>query len=115
MPEEKVVWVYWNEHYGVHLCEHYMDSNGNDIILIDREESCTFDELMASVKRCGGRISTCTDCFKNIEIEQWAVIVRDTGEVMTSGSQTIDPDRVRFLVLAEHAEREKDLRGKPNG
>jgi hypothetical protein len=44
---------------------------------------------------------------------RYAVIVRDTGEVLYEGDQSIDPERVRFMILAELAEEEKDLRGKP--
>jgi hypothetical protein len=128
----KVIWAYLRpELDDIHVCEHYRDLNKDRPVLRygQRAPLSVFVKVHRLEVIQGGedyeveacRILLCEQCelkarlcdpnpHPPFEPARWAIIVRDTGEVLHHGDQAISPERVRELVLAELAEEEKGSR-----
>jgi hypothetical protein len=56
------------------------------------------------------RLALCAGCFGKAVTDEdgrWAIVTRDTGEVLRAGDQIIDQDRLRHIVMAELAGKER--------
>ncbi|SRR6266481_4994238 len=118
-----VVWLFWNDHLERYLCEH----NQNTLSPERVEEDLEAWEHGKGV----GRYFLCNDCWSKADPTydassstappcappyaegRWAIVVLETGEVISEGDQVIDPERVRFLAVTELQNQEKGLRKAP--
>jgi|HubBroStandDraft_6_1064221.scaffolds.fasta_scaffold89588_3 hypothetical protein len=104
MREEKVVWLYWRADLDVYLCEDLRDMDRTAAVGEVDGEPFSLEEGAK-----GNRFLLCDDCEHKTEFDEgglWALIIRDTGEIIMAGDQVIDPERVRFLMIGELAQKD---------